>query len=510
MVEAVRKRRGRERRKSDRNKKKATLRLPYLQNRMKFQEVLDEEGLARIHNASMQILEDIGIAFRDEGALEQWRKTGAKVADDHVYPDRGMIMELVGKAPEKFAMASRNPERAVEIGGRNSVFIPMQGAPNVRDLDGIRRESTLEDLQNFNKITQMSSCYHLAAGFVVEANDLPVPHRHLEWVKSNLVHTDMPFFGATTAPERAHDTVEMARIVHGQNILDTNALMVCQVSGNSPRLWDETMLSAGRIYADAGQVTLFSPFVLACANAPADVAGSLAQLNAEALAGIAYIQLYKPGTRSIYGQFTVATSMKTGAPMAGTPEIALINFGVGQLARRYGLPWRTTGSQASAKVFDAQSGYESAPGMMTAILAGANMILHAGGWDEAGLVNCYAKFIVDAEQNMLYHRLGQGVSLDRLDEAVDAVRLVPPSGHYLGEPFTLKYFEDSFTMPELLDYSSHPQWVADGEKDTAQRAREAARRMLADFREPNMDIAARKELDAFVERRKSEISPSVA
>ena len=195
MVEAVRKRRGRERRKSDRSKKKAALRLPYLQNRMKFQEVLDEEGLARIHNASMQILEDIGIAFRDEAALEQWRKTGATVADDHVYPDRGMIMELVGKAPEKFAMASRNPERAVEIGGRNSVFIPMQGAPYVRDLDGIRRESTLEDLQNFNKITQMSSCYHLAAGFVVEANDLPVPHRHLEWVKSNLVHTDMPFFG---------------------------------------------------------------------------------------------------------------------------------------------------------------------------------------------------------------------------------------------------------------------------------------------------------------------------
>ena len=511
MEEVKAKRRGRASRQSDLSSKKKNVQyLGALKNRLPFQTVLNEDELDKIHDASMRILEEIGIAFRDETALAHWREAGARVEDDLVFLDCEMVMDLIGKAPSAFSMTGRNLDRSVEIGGRSTVFCMMQGAPNVRDLDGVRRESRLEDIHNFLKLVQMSPGFQIAPGFVVEANDLPVPHRHLEFVRSNLVHTDMPFFGATTELERAHDTVEMARIVHGDDFLRNNALLICQSSGNSPRLWDEAMLGAGRIYADAGQVVLMSPFVLASANAPCDMAGTLAQVNAEALAGIAYMQLYKPGTKNIYGQFTVSTSLKSGAPMAGVPEISLINYAVGQLARRYGIPWRTTASQASSKVFDAQSGYESAPCMMTGITAGANFMLHAGGWDEAGMVCCYAKYMIDAEQNELYHRMGQGIRMDRLDEAVEAMRNVQPSGHYLGEPFTMKYFKDAFTMPELLDYESQPQWEANGSRDTATRALAKARAMLAEYEAPPMDADVAMALDEFVARRKTEISPSVA
>ena len=501
---------GRQRRRAERARKKAELRLPPLYNRLPFVEVFDEEAFERVHEAAMRILEEFGIQYRCPRAREHWRQAGARIAGEMVHADRSLVAELVARAPAEFELASRNPRRRVRIGGRSTLFAPMQGAPYVRDLDGVRRGSTLEDIHRFNRLTQMAPCYHIAPGFVAEAMDLPVPHRHLEWVKSSLVHTDLPFFGAPNEPVRARDSIEMTRIVHGDEFLRDNAVTICHINCNSPRLFDDVLLECARIHADADQAVLVSPFVLAQANAPADIAGTLAQLSAEALSGIAYLQLYRPGTKCIMGQFTVSTSLRSGAPMAGVPEIALINFGVGQMARRYRLPWRTTTSQASAKVFDAQSGYESAPGFMTGILAGANLMLHAGGWDEAGLVNCYAKFVVDAEQCALYHRLGCGVSLERLDDALEAVGRIAPTGHYLDDPFTLDVFEEGFTMPDLLDFTSHPQWEAAGAQDTATRARARALKMLSEYVEPELEVSVRDELDAFVARRRSEISPSIA
>lgn len=510
MTEPARKRRGRAERRTDRSERKASLRLPHLSNVLHPIEVLDEAAFERVHEAAMTILEEVGIAFRCDKARAQWKKAGARVDGELVFIGREMIAELVAKAPSEWEFASRNPARRTRFGGRNTVFTTMQGAPYVRDLDGVRRGSTLEDVDNFNKLIQMSPCYQIAPGFVAEPMDLPVPHRHLEWVRSSLVYTDLPFFGVPNIPEYCRDSLEMTRIVHGRDFVDDNAVTINHINCVSPRLWDDVLLECARTYADAGQVCLMSPFVLATANAPADIGATVAQLTAEALSGIAYMQLYKPGTKCIFGQFTVSTSLKSGAPMAGVPEISLIQFCVGQMARRYGLPWRTTAAQASSKLFDAQSGYEAAMAFFTGITAGANLMLHAGGWDEAGLVNCYAKLIVDAEQCTLYHRLGRGVSLDRLDDAMEAVRRIAPQGHYLGDPFTLEVFEDSFMMPSLFDYDSHPQWEAAGAKDLAQRARERARQMLADYQAPALDVAVREELDAFVERRRAEISPAIA
>lgn len=505
MVEANRRRQGREKRRIERIEKRTKLRLPHVTNTLPFTEVLSADGFARVHNAAMTILEEIGIAFRCEKALADWKSAGAKVHGNLVFADRNMIAELIAKAPKEWEFASRNPERRVKFGGRNAVFCTTQGAPYVRDLDGVRRNSTLEDVHNLNKIVQMSPCYQIGSGFVVEPMDIAVPHRHLEWVRSSLVYTDLPFFAVPNNPQAVLDSIEMARIVHGTEFLANNSVLLNHINCVSPRMWDDVLLQCARHYADAGQVCLMSPFVLAAANAPADIAATLAQMSAEALAGIAYMQIHKPGTKCIFGQFTVSTSMKSGAPMAGVPEISLIQYGIGQMARHYGLPWRTTAAQASSKVFDAQSGYESAMAMFTGITAGANLMLHAGGWDEGGLVTCYGKLVVEAEQCALYHRLAQGVSLDRLDDAMQAVRRIEPQGHYLADPFTLEVFEDSFMMPDMFDFDTYPQWKANGEKDVATRAREKARRMLAEYEQPPMDQSAREELDAFVERRKHEI-----
>jgi trimethylamine--corrinoid protein Co-methyltransferase len=395
------------------------------------------------------------------------------------------------------------------MGGDWTVFSPMQGAPFVRDLEGVRRWSTAEDLDNLARLTQSLGAYQLGSGFICEPMDVPVHHRHLNINYAHIVYTDLPHFGLTTSRDKAEDSIHMARIVHGNDVMRNNAVVFGHCSGNSPLVWDQTMLEGLRAFATAGQGVLLSPFVLGAANTPADIAATVAQLNAETLAAIGYAQIVHPGARTIYGQFTVSVSMRTGAPMAGTPEATLINAVVGQLARHYRLPWRTTGAQASAKTFDAQSGYESATSMMGGVTAGANLMLHTGGWDESGLTNCYGKFVLDAEQNILISRYAQGVSFDRFDEALEAVRRVGPGGHYLDDPFTLEHFQDAFSMPELMDFSGYEQWVAAGGSDTAGRGREKAKRLLEDYEPPAIDDAVLAELDDFVARRRDEIEGDV-
>jgi trimethylamine--corrinoid protein Co-methyltransferase len=361
-----------------------------------------------------------------------------------------------------------------------------------------------------NRLTQMLPGLHIAGGFTCEPTDVVVPWRHLHINHSSLVETNMPFFGLTTGRERAEDSIAMARIVYGKAFMDQNAVMAGHVSGNSPLVWDATMLEGLRAFAEAHQVVLLSPFVLGAANTPPDIPATIAQLNAEALAALAYTQLAAPGAPMIYGQYSVSVSMRSGAPMSGMPEVTLINVVIGQLARRYGLPWRTTASQSSAKTFDAQSGYESAIAYMSGATANANLMMHAGGWDEAGLVCCMAKFVADAEQNLLIAKYAQGISFDYFDEALEAVRRIGPGGHYLGDSFTLKRFKDAFVSPEMLDYLSYEQWRVQGSKDMAERCRAKAQVILDTYEQPPMDAAIREELDAFVSYRQEQISPNLA
>lgn len=472
-------------------------------------EVVNQDQLERIHQASLRILREVGIEFRDEPALRQWKEAGADVVGQRVRLESDLVMSLIAKAPRSFEMTSRDTSRRVRIGLDTMTFGTMQGAPNVRDLSGVRRSFTLEDLRNLNRLTQALPGFHIAGGFTCEPTDIAVPWRHLHINRSSLVETDMPYFGLTTGQERAEDSVAMARIVHGRAFMDENAVIAGHVSGNSPLVWDSTMLEGLRVYALANQVVLLSPFVLGAANTPADIPATVAQLNAEALAALAYTQLVAPGAKMIYGQYSVSVSMRSGAPMSGMPEVTLINAVIGQLARRYGLPWRTTASQSSAKTFDAQSGYESAVAYMSGASACANLMMHAGGWDEAGLVCCMAKFVADAEQNLLMAKYAQGISFDFFEEALEAVWRIGPGGHYLGDAFTLKRFRDAFIAPEILDYLSFEQWRVQGSRDMAERCREKAKTLLANYQPPPLDPARREELDAFVAKRQEQISPSL-
>lgn len=483
-------------------------RMPPVKRDLKPLEILDDEGLERIHNASLEILEEVGIEFRDEPALQAWREAGAHVSDCRVRIDRALLMDLVGKAPSRFLVAGRGKNTEFTMGGNTTVFCPMKGAPFTRDLDGIRRSTTEQDVINFARLTQACQSYQMAGGFTCEPMDIPVPHRHLAMMRHHLVETELPLFGIGTSRERAEDCVEMARIVTG-DLMDRAVTIWMHASGNSPLVWDAAMLEGLRVFADAGQAVLCSPFVLAAANTPADVAATIAQVNAEALAAIAYTQLYKAGTPVVYGQFTVSISMQSGAPMAGTPEVALITTIIGQLARRYGLPWRTSANHASSKAFDAQSGFEGATTLMTGINAGANLMLHAGGWDEGGLTICYAKFIADDEQNQLMARYLRGVSFSHFDEALRAVRRIGPGGHYLGDEFTIQHFKRAFSMPKQMDFSSYEQWSAHGSYDMAARCRDRAKSMLDAFEAPPMDIAVLEELTDYVDRRKTEIDPTI-
>ena len=485
-------------------------RLPVIRYGIKPVTAVTEEQLDRIHQASMTILREIGIEFRDETALRQWREAGADVQGSRVRLEEAMVMELIARAPGRFRMRGRDPAHQVEIGPDTMTFGTMQGAPNMRDLSGRRRASTMEDLRNINRLTQMLPGFHIAGGFTCEPTDVAVPWRHLEIMRSSLMDTDLPFFGLATGQARADDCIAMARIVHGAEVMAEHAVIAAHISGNSPLVWDSTMLEGMRVFAEAGQAVLLSPFVLGAANTPADVAATVAQLNAEALSCLAYAQLVRAGTRMIYGQYTVSVSMKSGAPMSGMPEVTLMNAIIGQLARRYGLPWRTTASQSSSKLFDAQSGYESATAYMSGASAGANLMLHAGGWDEAGLVCCMGKFVADAEQNLLIAKYAQGISFDHFDAALEAVTRIGPGGHYLGDAFTLQHFREAFIAPEMLDYLSYEQWKVKGEKPMDQRCREKAAVLLEEYVQPAMEAARREELEAFVTRRKTQISPAIA
>ncbi len=485
--------------------------LPTLVRNIPVYEVLNEEGVELIHDAAMKILEDVGIDFRDEEALATWKTAGAEVSDERVRIGRDMVMELISTTPEVITLNGRNPERTVRLGGRNTVFAPTYGSPYVLDMAGERRYSTLADLNDFHKLAYMAPALHLTGGIVCEPVDIPVAKRHLHIAYSALKHSDKPFMGSVTAAERAEDTVAMAKLVMGEDFVENNSVMVSVCNCNSPLVWDETMLDAVRVYARHHQPVLLSPFVMAGANTPASSVGAVAQLNAEALAGLAYAQLVRRGAPMIYGNFLATVSMKSGAPMAGTPEISLMNFMIGQLARRYRVPWRSSGMVCGSKLADAQAAYESNMTMQSVLLAGANYVFHSAGWLEAGLTASFAKFVLDCEQMEMYYRFAQGVDFSDLDDAMAALREVGPGGHYLGTQHTQDHFQSAFYMPELLDNNSFEQWLAEGGTDASARGIERAREMLDRYDEiaPPLDPAADEALLAFIAQREAELPDTV-
>jgi len=484
--------------------------LPALVGRLPLVEPMTPEQVERIDSASMDILENVGVIFRDPQAIRDWKQAGAEIRDDYrVHLDRAMVRDLISTIPSKITLHARDPEKTVKIGGRSSIFIPMAGAPYLRDLEDRRRMPTLEDLAMFHKLAQLSPALHSTSHHIVEPMDHVVAHRHLRIAYSSMKYSDKTIMGMTTSPKNAADVLDMCAILFGSDFMESNAVVTGNCNGNSPLVWDETMLGALREFCKRNQPILCSPFVLGGANTPASTAPAVAQLNAEALSALAYTQVVRKGCPAIYGHYLSTVSMSSGAPMAGTPEISLMNFMIGQMARYYDLPWRTSNLLGGAKTLDAQAGYESASTMMAILLAGGHFLWHSAGWNEAGMHCSVAKFVIDAEQCAMGYRMAEGIRWDDFDEALEAVADIGPGGHYLGHDHTLANFQRAFFMPKLFDNNTYEQWEADGAANATERALDTAKEMLDSYELPPMDPAVDEALLDYIARREAEI-PAVS
>jgi len=488
----------------------STAQRSFVRRKVPVYEVLGEEGLSLIEETADTILEEIGIEFRDDAeALDLWRGAGADVQGQLVRFPRGLCRSLVqASAPREFVQHARNPERSVVIGGDNTVMVPAYGSPFVRDLDKGRRYATLEDFRNLVKLAYVSPALHHSGGTICEPVDLPVNKRHFDMIYSHMKYSDKCFMGSVTAPERAQDTVDMAKILFGENFVDPETgaektVVINLINANSPLTYDDTMLGAAKVYARNNQATVVSPFILAGAMSPVTVAGTASQILAEALAGMAFVQLVRPGAPVVFGTFASSISMQSGAPTFGSPEPALVMYIAAALARRLGVPFRSGGGLCASKLPDAQAAYEAANTLQTAMLAGVNFMLHTAGWLEGGLVMSYEKFVMDADQAGMMQTFMGGVDLSASGLALDAIREVGPGKHFLGCAHTQANFESAFYRSNIADNNSFEQWEADGSLTAAQRANAQWKEMLASYEAPALDDAIDEELLAFIAARKA-------
>jgi trimethylamine--corrinoid protein Co-methyltransferase len=393
----------------------------------------------------------------------------------------------------------------VEIGGKSLVLAPVYGPPFVRDMEGGRRYATMEDFRKFVKLGYMSKWLHHSGGTVCEPTDIPVNKRHLDMLLAHMTLSDKPFMGSVTEPSRAQDSVDMCNILFGEEFVQQNTVMTSLINVNSPMTFDDVMMGSLEIYAANNQACILSPFIVGGAMAPVSVAGTLTQVLAEVLAGIAYSQLVRPGAPMIFGAFVTSIDMNSGAPTFGTPEAAHITYGAGQLARRLGLPFRSSGSFNGSKLPDAQAAYETANSLNVGLLSGVNFMLHSCGWLEGGLVSSFEKFVMDADQLGTLHHMARGVQMDEEAQAMDAIREVGPGGHYLGCAHTQANFKSAFWRSDLFDYKPFETWADEGERDTMVLANARVHKLLADYQQPPLDPAIAEALAAYVAKRKAEM-----
>ena len=466
--------------------------------------LLRDEGLELIELRADDLLQEIGVEFRgDEGALALWRDVGADVQGERVRFDKGMVRKIIADtAQATFTQHARNPARSVELGGDNVVFAPAYGMPFVRDLDRGRRYGSIEDFENIVKLTFSTPWLHHSGGTVCEPVDLPANKRHLDMVYAHIRWSDKPFMGSVTTPARAEDSIDMARIVFGEEFVDQNCVIMGNINMNSPLVYDRAMSGSLRAYARANQCPVIVPFVLGGATAPVTMAGAITQSLAEVLVGAALGQLERPGSPAVFGNFLTSVDLRSGSPTFGTPEPALGSFVAAQLARRVGMPIRCSGGFTSSKVPDAQAMQETVNSLNTAILCGANFVLHAAGWLEGALTISYEKLVLDADYLGALHVFLKGLSFDDNAFAMDAFREVAPGTHFFGCAHTLANYETAFYESELSDTQSFENWRDAGEEDSVVRANRKWKRMLAEYEAPLLDSPIDEALQEFMATRK--------
>lgn len=470
-------------------------------------EPLSEEGVRAIDAAALRILEEIGVDFLHDEARAVLRAAGAHVESGsaRVRFDRGLVREMVAKAPAAFTITPRNPARAVRIGGRAQVFVNVSSPPNCSDLDRGRRPGDRESFRDLLKLSQYFNCIHLMGGYPVEPVDLHPSVRHLHCIRDKLVLSDKVVHCYSLGAGRVEDAIEMVRIAAGldDEEFDAAPRMYTNINSSSPLVHDWPMLDGAMRLARRGQPVIVTPFTLAGAMAPVTLAGAVAQQTAEALSAIVLLQAVRPGAPVVMGSFTSNVDMKSGAPAFGTPEYMRATQMSGQMARFYGLPLRASNACA-ANCPDAQAAWESAFSLWACVSSGTNIVYHAAGWLEGGLCASYEKFVMDCEtvqQIIAYHR---AVPVGEEDLALEAIAEGYRLRHFFGVAHTQARYENAFYAPFLSDWRNYEAWAEAGGLDAAQRANRLWKRILAEFEPPPIDEAVREALDDFVARRVAE------
>ncbi len=471
-------------------------------------ELLNEEQMQMLHDTSMRILSELGIRVIGETVTGIFERAGALV--DHesstVRIDEDMVMEAVRTAPERFSITSRNPDKKLEIGGRSLCFGLVAGPPNVHDRLNGRRSGNMDDYENFIRLAHHFNAVHLLGNQVTSPLELPANTRHLDTYRANLTLSDLSFHCSAIGRGRAMDGIKMMAVSRNKTLeeMAKDPGVTTIISVNSPRLFDEEMGHGLIAMAEHGQPVTITPFTLMGAMTPVTLPAALAQQNAEALFGVVLTQLVNPGTPVLYGAFTSNVDMRSGAPAFGTPENTKANVIAGQLARRYGLPYRTSNANASNAV-DLQAAYETGMATWGAVLGGGNMVYHAAGWLEGGLTASYEKFVLDVEilQNMI--EFLRPIDFGEEELGFEAIKAVETGGHFLGSEHTMARYETAFYQPMLSDWTNYEGWEAAGAVGAVERATAIWQQALKEYVEPAMDPAVREALDAYVSKRKEEI-----
>ncbi|MCB1452044.1 MAG: trimethylamine methyltransferase family protein, partial [Rhizobiaceae bacterium] len=427
---------------------------PFRQLKIPFQptDLISADELESIHLASLRVLKEIGLDVLHTDARRLMKKHGADVQEgsEKVRFDADMILELVSQCPSEFTLHARNPEHDVRFGGNNLIVSQMGSAPNSSDLDRGRRPGNQEDYRNFIKLAQSHNIINVTGGYPVEPTDIHPSIRHLECIRDLITLTDKPFHAYSLGKERNTDGIEMARIARGisREQLEREPSLYTIINTNSPLKLDVPMMEGIIQMASAGQVVIVTPFTLAGAMAPVTVAGALVEQNAEALVGLAFAQMVRKGAPVVYGGFTSNVDMKSGAPAFGTPEYMKAQMVGGQLARRYGIPYRTSNTCA-ANTVDAQAAYESVFSLWGAIQGGGNFLMHGAGWLEGGLRCSYEKMILDFDLLQMVAEFLAPLEMTEDALAVDAIRDVGPGGHFFGTEHTQQRYKTAFYAPIL-------------------------------------------------------------
>jgi trimethylamine--corrinoid protein Co-methyltransferase len=469
-------------------------------------EVLSADQVEQIHHASLTLLENHGMRVMHEGARKMLAAAGAEVDHDTemVRFDRGLVMDRVALAPAEFTLHARNPAKNIKLGGNHLAFTSVGGPAYCNDLDRGRRRGTFEEACDYIRLVQSLDIIHQEGGGPFEAIELPPETRHLDLYHAQIRLLDKNWQPIALGAERARDAINMARIglgMEAEEFAEKPALFAI-INTNSPLQLDIPMAEGLIEMASAGQAVCITPFTLAGAMAPVTLAGTLTQQNAEALAGITLTQVVRPGAPVVYGAFSSNVDMRSGSPAFGTPEYSKAAQASGQLARRYGLPMRSS-NVTSSNVVDVQSTYESAMSLWGAITGHANIIVHAAGWLEGGLTASFEKLIVDAEMLQMMSEYLQPIEVNEETIALDAIAEAGAGGHFFGVQHTMSRYETAFYHPFLTDQRNFETWEEGGSVDTQVRANRIWKQLLREYEQPPLDPAIDEELSEYVAKRKS-------